>query len=127
MKKKIYLEDEAKARLRKMFGCTNALVWKALTFDSSSKLARKIRYVALTEMGGVPNWKATDIDTNHDQVEETVTQTFGERVKLVASMRDKSIMVYVDGELNRKANYEELSIPAFMALQQEVQRMAMSL
>jgi len=125
MKKKIYLEDGAKARLRQMFGCTNVMVWKALTFDSTSKLARKIRYVALNELGGVPNWKVAEMETDHDQALGTMTQTFGDRVKLVAHWEDQTVQVLVDGEVTRSEQPE--SIAAFMALQKEVQCMAMSL
>ncbi len=125
MKKKIYLEDGAKARLRQMFGCTNVMVWKALTFESTSKLARKIRYTALKEMGGVPNWKVEEMDTDHDQALGTMTQTFGDRVKLVAHWEDQTVQVLVDGEVTRSEQPE--SIAAFMALQKEVQCMAMSL
>lgn len=125
MKKKIYLEDGAKARLRQMFGCTNVMVWKALTFESTSKLARKIRYVALNEMGGVPNWKVAEMETDHDQALRTMTQTFGDRVKLVAHWEDQTVQVLVDGEVTRSE--QPKSIAAFMALQKEVQCMAMSL
>ena len=125
MAKKIYLEDKAKAYLRQVFKCSNVMVWKALTFESDSKLARKIRFVALKELGGVPNWKPEDMETTHEEDENTMTQTFGDRVKLVVSKRDASVLVYVDGKIKRRENCD--SIPAFIALQNEVQCMAMSL
>ena len=125
MAKKIYVEDKAKAYLRRVFKCSNVMVWKALTFESDSKLARKIRFVALKELGGVPNWKPEDMETTHEEADKTMTQTFGDRVKLVASKRDTSVLVYVDGKIERCENCE--SIPAFIALQNEVQCMAMSL
>lgn len=125
MAKKIYVEDKAKAYLRRVFNCSNVMVWKALSFESDSKLARKIRFVALKELGGVPNWKPVDMETSHEEGENTMTQTFGDRVKLVASKRDTSVLVYVDGKVKRRETCE--SIPAFIALQNEVQCMAMSL
>lgn len=125
MAKKIYLEDNAKSYLRRVFKCSNVMVWKALTFESDSKLARKIRFVALKELGGVPNWKPEDMETTHEEAEMTMTQTFGDRVKLVVSKRDASVLVYVDGKIKRRENCD--SIPAFIALQNEVQCMAMSL
>lgn len=125
MAKKIYVEDKAKAYLRRVFKCSNVMVWKALSFESNSKLARKIRFVALKELGGVPNWKPVDMETSHEEAEKTMTQTFGDRVKLVASKRDASVLVYVDGKVKRRETCE--SIPAFIALQNEVQCMAMSL
>ena len=110
-----------------MLKCSNVTVWKALSFESDSKLARKIRFVALKELGGVPNWKSVDMETTHEEAEKTMTQTFGDRVKLVASRRigDNSILVYVDGKVKRRETCE--SIAAFIALQNEVQCMAMSL
>ena len=127
MAKKIYVEDKTKAYLRRVFKCSNVMVWKALSFESDSKLARKIRFVALKELGGVPNWKPVDMETTHEEAEKTMTQTFGDRVKLVASKRigDNSILVYVDGKVKRRETCE--SIPTFIALQNEVQCMAMSL
>lgn len=125
MAKKIFVEEKAKAYLRQVFKCSNVMVWKALTFESDSKLARKIRFVALKELGGVLNWKPEDMETTHEEDEKTMTQTFGDRVKLVVSKRDASVLVYVDGKIKRRENCD--SIPAFIALQNEVQCMAMSL
>lgn len=125
MAKKIYLEDKGKAYLRRLFKCSNVMVWKALTFESDSKLARKIRFVALRDLGGVPNWKPEDFETTHEEAERTMTQTFGDRVKLVASKGDMSVLVYVDGKVERRETCE--SISAFIALQNEVQCMAMAL
>ena len=125
MAKKIFLEDKGKAHLRRVFKCSNVTVWKALTFQSESKQARKIRFVALKELGGVPNWKPEDIETTHEESEKTMTQTFGARVKLIASKSDTSVEVYVDGKVVRRAHCED--IPSFIALQDEVQYMAMSL
>ena len=125
MAKKIFVEDKAKAHLRRVFKCSNVTVWKALTFESDSKLARKIRFVALKELGGVPNWKPVDMETAHEEAEKTMTQTFGDRVKLVVSKGDPTVLVYVDGKVKRRETCE--SIPAFIALQNETQCMAMSL
>lgn len=125
MAKKIYVEDKAKAYLRRVFKCSNVMVWKALSFESDSKLARKIRFVALKELGGVPNWKPVDMETTHEEEERTMTQTFGDRVKLVVSKGDTSVLVYVDGKVKRRETCE--SVPEFIALQNEVQCMAMSL
>lgn len=125
MGKKIFVEEEAKAHLRRVFKCTNMTVWNALTFKNDSELARKIRFVALNELGGVPNWTPADIETTHEEVEKTMTQFFGPRVKLVASRTDASVVVYVDGKESRREICD--SIPAFMVLQNEVLSMAMSL
>lgn len=125
MTKRIYVEESAKAHLRRVFKCSNVMVWKALTFESDSKLARKIRYVALKELGGVASWKPSEMETSHEEAAKTMTQTFGDRVKLVASKESPSVSVYVDGKETKRETVE--SIPAFIALQKEAQCMAMSL
>ena len=114
-----------KAHLREVFGCSTMMVWKALNFRSDSDLARKIRYTALTQLNGTPNWKQADVETTHEEIEQTMTQTFGERVKLVFDRKDGSTRVFVDGVETRKE--QNLNIPAFMGLQREVELMAMSL
>ena len=125
MEKKIFVDEKAKGHLRKVFKCTNVMVWKALNFKSDSELARKIRFTALTQLNGTPNWKQADVETTHEEAEQTMTQTFGERVKLVYDRNDGSTSILVDGKVTRKE--QDLSIPAFMKLQSEVEIMAMSL
>jgi hypothetical protein len=125
MEKKIYVSEKNKAHLREVFGCSTMMVWKALNFRSDSDLARKIRYTALTQLNGTPNWKQADVETTHEEIEQTMTQTFGERVKLVFDRKDGSTRVFVDGVETRKE--QNLNIPAFMGLQREVELMAMSL
>ncbi len=125
MAKRIYVEERAKAHLRRVFKCSNVMVWKALTFESDSKLARRIRYVALKELGGVASWKPAEMETTHEEAEKTMTQTFGDRVKLVASKAEPEVLVYVDGKVARREKCE--SIASLMSLQNEVQCMAMSL
>ena len=125
MEKKIYVSEKNKAHLREVFGCSTMMVWKALNFRSDSDLARKIRYTALTQLNGTPNWKQEGVETTHEEIEQTMTQTFGERVKLVFDRKDGSTRVFVDGVETRKE--QNLNIPAFMGLQREVELMAMSL
>ncbi|MBR5169377.1 MAG: hypothetical protein IKW85_02265 [Muribaculaceae bacterium] len=125
MSKKIYVTDEAKNKLAGVFKVSRMMVWKALNFESNSLLARKIRYVALSQYGGVPNWKSADMETTHEEASKTMTQTFGDRVKLVVSKGSCLVTVFVDGEIERKSQVS--SIPEFMELQSEVSRMALSL
>lgn len=125
MEKKIYVTDKAKAHLRKVFGCTNMMVWKALSFKSDSDLAKKIRFFALKQLGGVANWKAEEMETTHEEGNRSMTQKFGERVKLVYDRSDGSCHVFVDDKESRKVKV--VSISEFMSLQNEVGLMAMSL
>lgn len=122
-KKRIYVTDEAKNRLADVFHVSRVMVWKALAFESQSLLARKIRHVALTQYHGVPNWKPVEMETIHDS--KTMTQTFGDRVKLVVEKGTRNVTVLVDDEVERKAQVS--GIPEFMELQSEVSRIAMSL
>ena len=48
----IKVSKENKAKLAKMFNCTDRMVYKALCFECQTLLARKIQYVARKEMGG---------------------------------------------------------------------------
>ena len=125
MEKKIFVDEKAKGHLRKVFKCTNVMVWKALNFKSDSELARKIRFTALTQLNGTPNWKQADVETTHEEAEQTMTQTFGKRVKLVVDRKDGSVSVFVDGVETRRE--QDMNIPAFVELQNEVELMAMSL
>lgn len=108
-----------------MFDCSTMMVWKALNFKSDSELAKKIRFTALTQLNGTPNWKQTDVETTHEEAEQTMTQTFGERVKIVVDRKDGSVSVFVDGIVTRRE--QDMNIPAFVELQSEVELMAMSL
>ena len=48
----IKVSKENKAKLAKMFNCTDRMVYKALCFEGDTELARKIQHVARKEMGG---------------------------------------------------------------------------
>lgn len=125
MEKQIYVSKKGKTHLCEVFNCTTVMVWKALNFKSDSELARKIRCTALTQLNGTPNWKQAEVETTHEEAEQTMTQTFGERVKLVFDRKDGSVSVFVDGVVTRRE--QDMNIPAFMELQSEVELMAMSL
>ena len=66
MEKQIYVSKKGKAHLCEVFNCTTVMVWKALNFKSDSELARKIRFTALTQLNGTPNWKQADVETTCD-------------------------------------------------------------
>lgn len=125
MEKQIYLSNAGKEHLCEVFKCTKVMVWYALTFKRDSDLARKIRYVALTQLGGVPNWKPEEVETTHEETSRTMTLHFGKRVQLVYDRKDGSSHVLVDGKEERCE--PGLDIPEFMALSDEVEQMSMSL
>ena len=126
MKKHIYIDKATKAKLREIFKVSEVMIWKALTFDSSSDLARKIRYTAVTQYGGimVGDTGASDCDTIHES-DELMTQHFTDRVKIVLYKKSGRTCVLIDGVV--KKTEDNLSVAEFMQLQKEVQRIAADL
>lgn len=123
MDKQIVVNNEGRQFLMKAFGCTRAMVWKALTFKSDSDMARKIRHLALQrggELVGVPEG-----ETTYEEVEGTMTQRFGGRVKLVYTMATNMYAVYVDDIVERTGDAGD--VINFMKVQQEVELLAASL
>lgn len=125
MKKQILTDRAEKKYLQKFFDCTNVMVWKALTFESDSDLARRIRKAALERGGQLSGAAIPECDTTFQTSEHTMTQTFGSRVKIVANTKNGLILVYVDDKLEREVSH--LTVTEFMKLQKEVQFIASSL
>lgn len=46
----IHVTKETRQKLMKVFNCTSVMIWKALTFESDSELACKIRKSSLCEL-----------------------------------------------------------------------------
>jgi hypothetical protein len=126
MKKHVYLDKTGKGKLQQVFSCTDVMVWKALTFESDSELARKIRHTAIKEFGGMlmGDGVCTGFETTHE-TEGTMTQTFSNRVKIVVYKKEARAAVLIDGEV--KMIEEELTIPVLMNLQQNVLQIARNL
>lgn len=53
MKKKIVLDRGDVAKIAKVMNCTPEMVSKSVNFKKNSLLARKIRYVAKEQFGGI--------------------------------------------------------------------------
>ncbi len=123
MKKQILTDRAEKAYLQKLFECTNVMVWKALTFNSDSDLARRIRVAALKRGGKLSDGDVPEMETFHDM--KTMTQTFGPRVKIIFYKLEGMVNVLVDDKVEIKKRVHD--IPEFMELQKEVQLMASSL
>lgn len=125
MSKQILTDKETKHFLMKAFGCTQQFVWQALTFRRDSETARRIRVLALKRGGKLVDGYVPKCETTHEEVEKTMTQTFGPRVKLVVDKETGDVSVYVDGQL--KDSYKNITVPDLMQLQGEVQLMAAEL
>lgn len=125
MKRQIIIDSEARKRLQEAFSVTRVTVWKALNYESDNELARKIRHVAVKEMGGTEINGALDFRTSFQTAEGTITQAFGNRVKIVLHMGTGKVAVMVDGEVKRIEN--DLTLSELMGMQGEVYKMAQSL
>ena len=126
MKRQIIIDSDARKRLQEVFGVTRVTVWKALNYESDNELARKIRYTAKKEMGGIEiNGALPGFETVHDKAGRITTQTFGPRVKIILYWDTNRTAVLVDGEVRRIE--DGLTLSEFMSVQGEVYKMAQSL
>lgn len=125
MRKQILTDNETKTFLMKAFKCSRQAVWQALNFKRDSNQARRIRQLALKRGGKLTDGYMPKCETTHEEVEKTMTQTFGPRVKLVVDKETGDVSVYVDGQL--KDSYKSITVPDLMQLQYEVEQMAAAL
>lgn len=65
MKKYIHVTKEVREHLMKIFGVSGVMLWKALTFESESDLANKIRKAAF-ENFGILMTELPAVETFHD-------------------------------------------------------------
>ena len=125
MKKQIVIDEDCRGFLIKAFKCSRMAVWRAMNFVNDSDMSRRMRRLALQRGGELVGAKLED-ETTHEEVEHTMTQRFGERVKLVYHKPTGDITVYVDGVVERKACGIK-AVTAFMDFQKEVELLAKSL
>lgn len=125
MRKQILTDNETKTFLMKAFKCSRQAVWQALNFKRDSDQARRIRQLALKRGGKLTDGYMPKCETTHEEVEKTMTQTFGPRVKLVVDKETGDVSVYVDGQL--KDSFKSITVPDLMQLQYEVEQMAAAL
>ena len=125
MRKQILTDNETNTFLMKAFKCSRQAVWQALNFKRDSDQARRIRQLALKRGGKLTDGYMPKCETTHEEVEKTMTQTFGPRVKLVVDKETGDVSVYVDGQL--KDSYKSITVPDLMQLQYEVEQMAAAL
>lgn len=125
MNKQIVIDNDCRQFLMKTFDCTRMTVWRALNYKLESDLARRIRKLALLKGGELVGAYVPECDCTHEEVEQTMTQRFGDRVKLVLHKPTNGVTVYVDGKVERETAVKD--IPEFMELQKDVELMATSL
>ena len=131
--KEIMLPSEVKKGLEKDFGVSGVTVWKALNFETTQGKANLIRKAALERGGriydGSPSsesW-APDCETTHQTAEQTMTQVFSDRVKIIADFKNGKVAVYVDNDVKVSGSLIGMSIPEFMKLQVHAQEAACQL
>ena len=125
MRKRILVDVDTVAFLRKAFNVSRATVWRALTFEIDTDRARRIRKLALERGGRLTDGNPATCDTTHDQAGRTMTQSFGDHARIVADLKTGDVTVWFDGK--QESTYHNLTIPEFMKLQKEVETRAMSL
>ena len=59
----IEIDKRSKERLIRAFGCSGKMVYDSLTYRKDTELARRIRYVAVKEYGGIPMRHCPECET----------------------------------------------------------------
>ena len=126
MKKQIVIDLKCRDFLMDVFDCSRMTIWRAITFTSNTREAQKIRHLALQHGGELVGADIEEGGTTHEEVEHTMTQRFGKRVKLVYHKPTGDIKVYVDGVLERTAQGVK-SVTDFVTFQQDIKLLAASL
>lgn len=126
MEKQIVIDNKCRDFLMKVFKCSRMRVWRAMNFVTTGEEARKMRHLALQHGGELVGAEFEEGDTTHEEVEKTMTQYFGKRVKLVYHKPTGDITVYVDGTVERTACGVK-AVPEFVEFQKDIQLLAASL
>ena len=100
--------------LFKLFRVTPQMVWKDLTFESDTHLAKKIRKAAM-ERGAQHVVELPIFETIHD-IDGYMRQRFPNGVELVAHKASGTVEVFVLGELDE--TYEGVSLSDLERIQQ---------
>ena len=114
----IKVSKENKARLAKLFGCTERMVYKALCFESQTLLARKIQHVARQEMGGWVEAAVPEDEIFYDTMdsgERFMRQYFNNGAVLEVSMTTGEGVVRFKG--SPRYRYEEVLVSDIPTIQ----------
>lgn len=96
MKKYIHVTKEVREHLMKIFSVSAVMVWKALTFESESVLANKIRKAAFENFGILMN-ELPAVETFHDH-DNYMRQYFPNGVLLEVNKSNGDVDVIFKGE-----------------------------
>lgn len=103
----IKVSAENKAKLAKMFNCTERMVYMALCFEKRTLLARKIQYVARKEMGGWVETAVPEEEIFYDTMDDggrLMRQYFENGAVLEVSLKTGQGVVLFKGEPQKHYN-----------------------
>lgn len=119
MKKQVTVTRENREFLEKAFNVSSVMIWKALTFESDSDLARRIRKMAI-ERGGIEMCFCPVLETMHDN-DGYMRQYLPNGVLLEFNKNDGTGSVFLRGEEVRR--YENVMVSGI----NDIQNWAMTL
>lgn len=108
----IYVTNEARKELERIFGVTRQAVYLALNFKSDSDLSKKIRNVAVSQKGGrvireldITDGWCPNCETEFQHVDgkvERVVSTFSNNVQVVLDCYKDMATITMNGEEVRR-------------------------
>lgn len=114
----IRVTKETTKELAKLFNCTERMVYKALSFKSSTLLAKKIQYVARKEKGGWVEASAPEEDIFYDTMsdgERFMRQYFNNGAVMEVSLTTGKGIVVFKGE--RQKSYSMVRVNEIPGIQ----------
>lgn len=112
----IKVSNEARAKLARLFRVEEKTVYLALTYRRNSDMARKIRFTAVHNFGGVAMCHCPECETMHNITEDgrdLMVQNFDNGVRLEIDKHTGAVVVYdrKGAELSRRQikEFTELS------------------
>lgn len=114
MKQYIHITKEVRSKIKNTFKVSGVMLWKALSFESQSDLAQRIRKMALENYGIVMN-ELPAMETFHDH-DNYMRQYLPNGVLLEFNKNDGTGDVFLRGV--RVKRYHNVSITDIEAIQQ---------
>ena len=114
----IRVTKETTKELAKLFNCTERMVYKALSFKSSTLLAKKIQYVARKEKGGWVEASAPEEEIFYDTMsdgERFMRQYFNNGAVMEVSLTTGKGIVVFKGE--RQKSYSMVRVNEIPGIQ----------
>lgn len=118
----IQVDVASRKRLRCLFGVTDMTISYALRYDKKrdNGTSRRIRHVAIKEMGGVQMMLAPECETLHIDG-DMMLQVFDNGVELRCCKKTGSVDVVRDGKV--LARYEDVTLSQLEGIQQKAAAM----